>query len=42
MSRTGDTYLRQLQARYRGASKEEKTGILAKASGYTMPSFYPS
>ena len=37
MSQTGDTYLRQLQACYRRASKKEKTGILdefAKMAGY--------
>jgi hypothetical protein len=37
MSRTDDTYLRQLQARYRKASKQEKSGILdefVKTTGY--------
>jgi hypothetical protein len=37
MSRTDDTYLKQLQARYRKASKNEKTVILdeyVKTTGY--------
>ena len=37
MSRTDDTYLRQLQARYGQASKKEKSRILdefAKTTGY--------
>jgi hypothetical protein len=37
MSRTDDTYLKQLQARYREASKTEKSGILdefVKTTGY--------
>jgi hypothetical protein len=37
MSRTDDKYLKQLQARYRKASKKEKTGILdefVKTTGY--------
>ena len=37
MSRTDDSYLKQLQARYRKASKQEKTLILdeyVKTTGY--------
>jgi len=37
MGRTDDTYLRQLQARYRAASKKEKSRIL---EGFAKPTVY--